>query len=72
MTWDSADHYLYPLSLEKMIVVASRLAKSIKNLIKLGLDPSRLTLIGFSLGAHVVGKAGEKVGKVQRVIGKNF
>lgn len=51
-------------------LVGRQLALLIMELLSHGADPSRMHIIGFSLGAHIAGYAGRAVQKVRVKIGR--
>lgn len=62
----------YPRAVANVESVGSLTGNFVKFLISKGADLSRFHLIGFSLGAHVVGKAGQTMnGDIPRITGLN-
>lgn len=65
----SASNILYTQCVANTRVVGAVLAHVIKDIIKLGSKPEDFHLIGFSLGAHVVGYAGQTLPGLGRITG---
>lgn len=62
----------YNMLFDDVARVGNHVAKLISFLESQGLDANTTTLIGHSLGAHVMGIAGDKAkNKVNHIIGKN-
>lgn len=72
--WDASDPNYNKVTGRVVPEVAGRLATDINLLVnRAGYSANKLTLVGFSLGAHVVGIAGQKTQKkVGRVVGKKI
>ncbi|XP_035825820.1 pancreatic triacylglycerol lipase [Aplysia californica] len=60
---------VYPLSVANTRVVGAVLALVLQELVSLGGDLSTFHIIGFSLGAHVAGYAGERLPGLGRITG---
>lgn len=69
MRWRDAFR-AYDSSCASVPKVANILAKMVNGMVNAGTDPDKITLVGFSLGAHIVGIAGQKTSKkIGRVVG---
>lgn len=73
MKWNHARSRDYDKVCSHVADVANTLASAIKDLLKTGIETFKITLVGFSLGAQVVGIAGQNtfIKKVGRVVGKH-
>lgn len=68
--WSNIAKLNYPESVERVKAVGGYIAKMIDFLKSLGNDPNNMSLVGHSLGAHVMGLAGNQASnKVGHVVG---
>lgn len=68
--WSNIAKLNYPESAERVKAVGAHIAKMIDFLKSLGNDPNNMSLVGHSLGAHVMGLAGNQAtNKVGHVVG---
>ena len=69
--WGNVAMLPYLISAAKIKVVARYIAQMIDFLVSQGTDPEDMTLVGHSLGAHVMGLAGyQTTTKVGHIVGK--
>lgn len=70
MHWTNADDMDYDQVCHRIPDVSGVLASAVNDLFETDIKPDKVSLVGFSLGAHVVGIAGQKTHKkVGRVVG---
>nr|KAI8754401.1 inactive pancreatic lipase-related protein 1-like [Biomphalaria glabrata] len=67
--YQGANSFFYYQSVANARVVGAVLALFVQELISLGSQPSSFHLVGFSLGAHVAGFAGSRLGGIGRITG---
>lgn len=69
--WSKYAGLFYPLAIMYVKEVGAKVAKMLDELVRLGSDPDSITLIGHSLGAHVMGSAGKQATrKPGRIVGQ--
>lgn len=68
--WSKVASLFYPVSLMYVKEVGAKVAKMIDKLFIMGIEPDSVTLIGHSLGAHVMASAGKQASRtIGRIVG---
>lgn len=71
MAWKASNYPNYNAVCLYVPKIAEKFASDINDLLATGTNPNGITIVGFSLGAHISGIAGQRLSKqIGRVVGK--